>query len=433
MKFGRMGLEENGEVVLGDVTSTQFKRINTINELRVEIDNYDLIVCAGIMNRLFNGQRTIDFLLDNYKHPEEKIIPSLNVKYYSEVNRVTGYKHIFYNASNKVSVWDTESIENWTTGEIYKIARVVMVSLIDFVKTSCSETRYQELMENAKGELKSSMEYASSIVGETILTVDDLRQKCKGKQLKEQSDVFKAYKRAAYWERNVSMGEILTAGVSIDGGIIVSREDSGNIFAGVEDNKYYVINVYGYHNRVRFDKDYQSLKEYILENCGLQVDNPLQFIVSGANHDFRIKSDRQWGALIRRNRSLKDIDKERAKYIEAQCNIIKHIKSNIGASYIYDISTESMSFAFRNSVKIKEAIKVVNEATNKYMPNIFETLSIDHKRRKVNGSTRYWDFDMINVIPISLIDTLDETENVETRLDAGIWFNRAKTLQGVKA
>lgn len=427
-----MGLEENGEVVLGDVTSTDFKRIKTVNDLRQGIDQYDLVVCAGIMNRLFNGQRTIDFLLDNFTHPEDKVIPSLNVKYYSEVNRVTGYKHIFYNVNNKVSVWDTESVANWTQGQIYKIARTIMIALIDFVKTSCSESRYQELMENARGELKSSMEYASSLIGEQVSSTDELKKLYRGKGLREHTDVFKAFKRAAYWERNVSMGEMLSAGISVDGGIMVSRECSGNIFAGVEDNKYYVINVYGYRNRLRFDKGNQTLKDYILENCGIDTNNPLEFIMSGGNTEFRINSDKQWGKLIRNSRSLKEVDESRLRYIEAQCNIINHIKSNIESSYIYDISTESMSFAFRNNIKISEAIEIMSEAIEKYMPNIFETLSIDHKSRSV---TKYWDLEMLNVIPISLIDRLDRTKDIETRLDAGIWFNRVKTecLQGVRA
>lgn len=435
MRFGRMGLEDNGEVIIGDVTSTDFKRIKTVRELRAEIDTYDLVVCAGVMNRIFNGQRTIDFLLDNYIHPEEKVITSLNVRYYSEINRLTGYKHIFYNAGGSLSVWDTESIEDWTTGYAYKISKTVMLALIDFVKTSCSEDRYQELMRNAKGELKQSMNYMSSLIGKQITSSDEVKKLYKGKQLKEHTDVFKAYKRAAYWERNISMGEILCAGASPDGGIRVSREDSGNIFAGVEDNKYYVINIYGYHNRVRFDRNFESLASYIKSLCGVETAEPLKFIMEECNQDFRVKSDRLWGALTRQNRSLKNIDGSRAKYIDAQCNIIKYIKESIEASYIYDISTESMSFAFRNSIEMKDAIRVVCEAAMIYMPNIFENLSIDHKSRRVNGITRYWDLNMINVIPLKFIDDSNVTEEIRTRLDAGLLFNQLKcrNLQGAHA
>ena len=146
MQLGRIGLTEDGAVVIGSVLDKKFNIISDEIELKKEIDKYTMIVCAGMMNNMFTNQRLMDWLIDVYteKEIEDKFISSFNIKYYSELNRYTTFKHLFYSREivqpdgkivREIDKWDVETIREWTSGYKHIVGKLTTICLIDFIKS----------------------------------------------------------------------------------------------------------------------------------------------------------------------------------------------------------------------------------------------------------------------------------------------------------
>lgn len=414
MEVARLVVGRDGSVMFGNIMSMAYIEIYNSDELRQALGSADKIYCGGLMDRLFSGERLIDFILDTYIHPECKIIPCMNVRYYSEKNRFESYKHIFFKESGRPYAWSEEEVADLSSPFMSALGKLTFEAITDYIKTSCSERRYKELMENAQANLEITKAASSAY-------------QTKSRAAK------RAYETAKYWERSVELGESLTAGIHCDGGFMASREMSNTIFAGVDDSKYYVINLYGFFNRLRFDRD-QTVNEFVASMGGIDGDNPWAIMLGETNNpEVRQRIDALFQACIKEQKESSGYSEEQLKYIQAQRNLIEYIKSRIPESYIYDVSTQSISFVFRNRVSVYEAIRTVYEAAIEYMPKTFETLTVDHKSRRVNGATKYWDTNMLNVVALDTLKNIEkinppDKDSKNTRLDAGLLFNKLKCI-----
>lgn len=171
-KIGRIGLLESGAVIIGSVEEKVCVITESDAELKAEIDKYSRIVCAGVMNTMFNGKRFGDWLLENYKETEieEKFIFYYYVKYYSKINIYITFKHIFYAEEEiqktgrlvrEIRIWKQDEIEKWTAGIDGILGKLTTLSVIDFIKSTSENEIYERVLEfngiEDKGHIESEV------------------------------------------------------------------------------------------------------------------------------------------------------------------------------------------------------------------------------------------------------------------------------------
>ena len=79
MKIGRIGICATG-VIVGDVQSPEFITVSNSQELFNEVDKYDFVVVAGLMNTVFGEDRMIKLFMEEYGDDvATKVISGANV------------------------------------------------------------------------------------------------------------------------------------------------------------------------------------------------------------------------------------------------------------------------------------------------------------------------------------------------------------------
>lgn len=431
MRVGRIGVGEIGEIYVGDVYSNEYRIYKSnssyINSrLNPEVMNvlsnvgtiafnagssldgasnsatssaststsdttlssylltFSHIIATGIMNKVYSGERLLDHLINilGTEWVRKCIIPSLNIVYASERNRVVGYHNVFNKGnSREVVKWVESDVAKYTSGTLYTLSKLALEATLDFILTSTTPERYKEIMEKARSEYEK-------------FTSPSFKAK------RKRSDIFAASEIASYWEHSVKVGEVFRAGVGQDAGLLVSRDRSKGIFTEVDDSRFYIINLFGFKNRLRFGSKVSlgSLIELITQQ---REDYPLSYIHDRQSIGFQKACDIAHDNLTRKlmgSHSYSDFLEYSNEFIKAYKGLIDEVKRNLEA-YIYEVTQDYISFAVGANEDIGKALKVISTATNKYMPNMFEVLSLD-----ANGTIcKYWEYSTINCIPLQLL------------------------------
>lgn len=442
MQLGRIGVGVNGRIYVGSVESNYYRiytsntdytyasfSLDTANSLVADseliqerhngavkdildyIKTFDQVVIAGLMNKIYNNKRLLDHLVDELgaQWVTEHVIPSLNIVYASERNKVIGYNSIFKGEdTNEIARWTEQDIKNYTSGALYTLSKIALDATLDFIITSSTPDRYNQIMAEARSEY-------------------DKIKHSETKSKKKLSDVFASSEIAAYWEHSVKVGEVFRAGIGQDAGLLISRDRSKGIFTDVDDSRFYIINLFGFKNRLRFGSKISlgSLIELITQQ---REAYPLEYIHDNQSIGFQRACDIAHNNLTRRlqcSKSYAEYLQCSNDFIEAYKGLIGEVKKNLGA-HIYEVTQDYMSFAVDTQEDMGKAIKVILEAAIKYMPNMFEVISID-----TNGFIpRYWKFDTINCIPLSMLaNALKNNPNMlkrKNRIGIAMVFDKIK-------
>lgn len=442
MQLGRIGVGVNGRVYIGSVESNYYRiytsntdytyasfSLDTANSIAVDSDliqerhneevkdildyikTFNQVIIAGLMDKIYNNKRLIDHLIDELdtQWVTEHVIPSLNIVYASEKNRIIGYNTIFKGGdTHEIARWTEQDIKNYTSGALYTLSKIALDATLDFILTSSTPDRYNQIMAEARSEY-------------------DKIKHSETKSKKKLSDVFASSEIAAYWEHSVKVGEVFRAGIGQDAGLLISRDRSKGLFTDVDDSRFYIINLFGFKNRLRFGSKISlgSLIELITQQ---KEKYPLEYIHDNQSVGFQKACDIAHNNLTRRlqcSRSYAEYLQCSNEFIEAYKGLIAEVKKNIGA-HIYEVTSDYMSFAVDTQEDMGKAIKVILEAAIKYMPNMFEVISID-----TNGFIpKYWKFDTINCIPLNMLsDALKNNPNMlkhKNRIGIAMEFEKIK-------
>lgn len=450
-RLGRIGVGDSGEVYIGPVTSKEYRiytsqtaftnsdligvgegsklssstSLNQSDSISTQslqnyLTSFQNLICTGIMNKVFGNIRLLDYLVDlmGIDWVKEHIIPSLNIIYSSERNRVVGYKNIFNKGDTReVTAWKESDITLYTTGPLYILSKIALDATLDFILTSSTPERYKEIMERAKQEYERVRQYAKIVSTH---------------RKKKRADIFSACEIASYWEHSVRVGEVFRAGVGQDTGLLVSRDRSKGIFTEVDDSRFYIINLYGFRNRLRFGSKVSigALIELITQH---RESYPLYYIHNKQSAAFQRACDIAHHNLTKQSKkkaSQAEFIRNSREFIMAYKLLIDEVKSKLEA-YIYEVTPDYMSFAIGSDEDVGHALEVIVTATNKYMPNMFEVLSLD-----ANGLLpKYWEYSTINCIPLQLLTKAIQSDRGQfmgkTRLEEAIVFEQFKSL-GIK-
>lgn len=396
MQLGRLGLTEDGAVIIGSVLDKEFSIIKDEEELKSKLDTYNMVVCAGMMNNMFTNQRLMDWLMDQYteKEIEERFISSYNIKYHSELNRYTTFKHLFYTREvmqsdgkivREIDSWNVETIREWTSGYKNMIGRLTTMCLIDFVKSTCTLDKYTELrMKNSlyKFPLTSNIQETEQ---KTSLSIDQERSK--------------------FWRKRSLGGQVLLIGCGQEQDFIVNRYSGGDIYTN-EDGLIYKVSINGFMSKLRYELKSISIRE-LIETSGGKFDDS-KTLEQNIDENYLKVEEYYYNYCIDRGYKNTPDCVETSKYniiyLSRLYIMLKELRENITGIQVYEISRDRITFIIRENKDIKSVLVKLRKIVGKNCRKIFETIVVGD----TNNSINYLDIeDVPNGIDFDRLDKLE--------------------------
>lgn len=380
MKIGRIGICATG-VIVGDVRSPEFTVVNNPQELFTEVDKYDFVVVAGLMNTVFGEDKMIKLFMEEYGDDvTTKVISGANVSI-NDSEDIDNTTHLFGEIKdNKADVWSEDRVNEWDRTLRFKCSRTVTESIVDYIKTSCSDTR--------EAEIKKSIEDSLSKIHDSVVREMD-------NELKDASEVIEKVNRFGFrasstmekfynmlkLKASMESGKSVYAGLGGDQGLKLRRYDNGYKFAELAEG-YYKINLCGFMNRLRFE-NHETIEEFASRVLGREVTDAFQQMFNTRSPLYRKSTElkaKLYGAIKREGLFKNPVS---IAYMEAEIDMINYVKDKIDGAAIIEVGPSGMMFAFPNEVPVETAMGVLEYAADEFMANMFYEFQVFENNRRV--------------------------------------------------
>lgn len=396
LKVGRLGLTDNGAVVIGDVTSVQFSIIQDEAELKDELTKYNRIICAGMMNTMFTNNRLIDWLMDNYTEKDilSKFISSFNIKYYSELNRYTTFKHLFLTNEQitpdgklvrTVYQWGANTIKDWTFGYKSMIGKLTILCLMDFVKSTCSLEKYMEFRK------------INGLIG-FMMNPDILLEDNTLERNTKTTSIVKSKNRSKLWKRN-NQGHVLLVGCG-QGNEFIMHRYSGGLLESSDSDVQYKISLNGFMSKLRYELGNISIQELILKSGGSYNDE-LDLEQNIDNNYYLIEN---FGCSMNNetNKPCKGTD-----YISMLYNMLLDLRNTLSNIHIYEINRDRITFIVRGNTDIQTVLERLYYMLHQHFNGLFETLIVGEINPHVSYLNAKESMNTINIKDIRKLSHAD--------------------------
>ena len=380
MKIGRIGICATG-VIVGDVQSPEFITVSNSQELFNEVDKYDFVVVAGLMNTVFGEDRMIKLFMEEYGDDvATKVISGANVSI-NDNEDIDNTSHLFGEIKDgKATVWSDERMSEWDRTIRFKCSRTVTESIVDYIKTSCSDAR--------EAEIKKSIEESLTKIRNVVIKDMDA-------ELDNASEVIEKITRFGFrasstmdkfcnmlrLKASMESGKSVYAGLGGDQGLKLRRYDNGYKFAELAEG-YYKINLCGFMNRLRFE-NHETIEEFANRVLGREVKDAFQQLFNTRSPLYRksLEMKAKLYSSIKREGLFKN--PVSIAYMEAEISMIDFVKDKIDGAAIIEVGPGGMMFAFPNEVPVEKAMETLEAAADEFMKNMFYEFQVFENNRRV--------------------------------------------------
>lgn len=366
--LGRIGLLESGAVIIGSVEERICIITENDEELKEEIAKYSKIVCAGVMNTMFNGKRFADWLLESYTEAEieEKFIFYYYVKYYSKINRYITFKNIFYGEEEiqktgrlirEIRIWNTDEIEAWLTGIKGILGKLTTISVIDFIKSTSENEVYESILEFNGIEDKGRIENEMSL--------------------------------NSLWAQNTKYGEVIKAYRTRGNEFILERMTENNI-----DDYLSFISLSGTLNKIRYTISREKGRD-IAKDGTIAVGDFNFRRLTGSNAETASKYLQKYNEITEYG------------YTKSIYEVVSKLRKEVNGLMLYQISTSTLTLVIRRNTDTPEILKKIYQIISESeLRKTYDTVAVGERQSTLDTV----DKDKTNMIQFEKLANIDNVE-----------------------
>lgn len=376
----KMLVGDNGIVYYASLNGSDYKEINSLDDLKTIIESSNIVYCENITARMSSGDSLLEELMQMF--PKKELI----------------HKIIIIKRDSLTEETDCIPIK----GPQYFDSRMCKLNKDrNFKSVGTAFTPFETLVSSIK--LTCLMDH---IELDRILKEED-------NYSIRRSDCFGA----------PTLRSKFVTGVGEDGSALALQ--SGERYSSMKSSskEIYIISLAGFLNKSRYrigwinQRNMKSIRETLVD-AGFpeyNLDEPLKYInkaiIQGKLREF---FDRTWLDSVQYFKTTEKTSDCHYLYNLMIYNIIQYIKSRLKDVMIYEISYDNLSIAFKSSINVKTALNIVYQAVvSCASADLYDNICIENMRSKVSGMTRYWDRSEINVASFQSLSDINKIGTIK--------------------